>query len=281
MEINELIQRILSKNAKIISPLVGGMMNKSYIVSDNDKKYVLFISTKQANEMVDRKLEKEHQQIIYNLGITSKNVYFDTDNGIKMHEYILGDSLNNTDNFDYTKVANLLKSLHQSKTHSKKDYSPFERLSKYEEEAKQFCDLSDDTFIKAKAILLENKKWLESIKKVLCHNDAQKSNIVKSYEDNYYLIDFEFVGNNDPIYDIATFGNDNVEEGRLLLDYYFNNPTEEEIKRYYLWRIFISLQWYLVALVKHYRGEGKIHNINFKNVSKHFIYNAKIAINNL
>ena len=68
-------------------------------------------------------------------------------------------------------------------------------------------------------IISSYKDYLESQKMTLCHNDAQKSNIVKDLNDNYYLIDFEFMGNNDPIYDIATFGNGLVKEGFELLNH--------------------------------------------------------------
>ena len=35
--------------------------------------------------MVDRPLEKEHQRIIYAIGITSRNVYFDETKGINVN----------------------------------------------------------------------------------------------------------------------------------------------------------------------------------------------------
>jgi hypothetical protein len=41
--------------------------------------------------------------------------------------------------------------------------------------------------------------------------------------------------------------------------------------------LYVSLQWYAVALVKHYRGEGKVHNFNFLDVASHFLNNAKDA----
>ena len=131
--------------------------------------------------------------------------------------------------------------------------------------------------MKLRNFLFSYREYLESQKKALCHNDAQRSNVVKSDDDQYYFIDFEFVGNNDPIYDIAAFGNGLVSEGRTLLDHYFKKPSLDEIKRYYLWRIYISLQWYNVAIVKHYRGEGKAHGFNFLLVAEHFLNNAKDA----
>ena len=274
MDSEKLIKNILGNDAYIVSPLIGGMMNKSYIACLNDKKYVLYISTEQANEMVDRPLEKEHLDIIYSLGITSKNVYFDAEKGIKVNEYIEGSSIDKVEEFDYKKVAELFHKLHASKKLSRENYYPFKRFEGYEKESSEFVKEADPNYLKIRNFLMENKSYLQNQKLVLSHNDAQRSNIVKSTTDEYYFIDFEFVGNNDEIYDIACFGNGQVSEGFNLLNAYFENPTEDQIKRYYLWRIYVSLQWYNVALVKHYRGEGKLHGYDFLAVAAHFLSNA-------
>ena len=276
-----LIKKALGVDAQILSPLVGGMMNDSSIVLSKGKKYVLYVSTAQANEMVNRLLEKENQNIVYSLGITSKNVYFDIEKGIKINEFIEGTSIDKINEFDYQKVATLFHKLHASKTLAKEDYNPFKRLLDYEQEALSFTKTFDKEYEVLRNELLKNREYLESQKKTLCHNDGQRSNIIKSVDDNYYLIDFEFMGNNDPIYDIATFGNGLVEEGFKLLNYYEPNPSLDLKKRYYLWRIDISLQWYNVALIKHYRGEGEIHHFNFLDVASHFLNNAKEAYTKL
>ncbi len=280
--IDTLLKKIFKDEAKVISPLVGGMMNQSYIVSSNGKKYVLYISTEQANEMVDRPLEKANQKIIIDLGLTSKNVYFDTDKGIKVNEYIEGSSLDKLDSFDADKVAELLKKMHSSKVLSRDDYQPFKRFIAYEQEAETFNIQRSDDYKLLRKTLFEGKDFLESQKLVLCHNDAQKSNIVKDLQGNYFLIDFEFMGNNDPIYDIATFGNGLVKDGYQVLERYFDDkPSKNEKRRYYLWRIFVSLQWHNVAIVKHYRGEGATHGFNFLDVAAFFLSNAKDAYKGL
>ena len=93
-----------------------------------------------------------------------------------------------------------------------------------------------------------------------------------------FFIDFEFAANNDPVYDIGTFGNGDALEGKRLLEEYEKLvPLKDGLKRYALWRIDISLQWYLVAVIKHYRGEGKIHGIDFLAVGKHFLGVAEEA----
>ena len=281
MEKEEIIKIILGDTARIVSPILGGMMNNSYLVENQDKQYILYIATEQANEMVDRKEELNHLEMVYELGITSKNIYFDVSNGIKINEFIPGSSLNHLQEFDAVKTAAILKTLHESGLKSNLDYQPFERLLGYEKEAKQHSSLNE-TYARLRKVIFDNRDYLTNVKQVLSHNDFQKSNIVRNEDDHYYMIDFEFMANNTEHYDIACFGNDKVEEGfELLKAYYGEKLTNDDIKRFYLWRIFISLQWFLVAIIKHYRGEGKIHQIDFLSVANHFINNAQGAEKNL
>ena len=281
-EILEIVNSIFKGEGKIIEPLVGGMMNKSFIVEYYNDKYVLYVSTEQANEMVDRQLEKDNQKLIIDLGLTSKNFYFDVNKGIKVNEYIEGLSLDKAESYDSKEVAKLLKTMHESGKLSRQNYEPFKRFIAYEEEAKSFGDNFEANYPVLRKEIFDNREFLESQKLVLCHNDAQKSNIVKSLEGKYYLIDFEFMGNNDAIYDIATFGNGKVSEGyELLMDYYDGNPTADQKRRYFLWRIFVSLQWHNVAIVKHFRGEGKVHGFDFLKVAEFFFANAMDAYKGL
>ena len=281
-EVLEIVNKIFNNQGTIIEPLVGGMMNKSFIVEYYNDKYVLYISTEQANEMVDRQLEKDNQKLIIDLGLTSKNFYFDVEKGIKVNEFIEGASLDKAESYDSKEVAKLLKTMHESGKLSRDNYQPFKRFIAYEEEAKTFGDNFEANYPVLRKEIFDNREFLESQKLVLCHNDAQKSNIVKSVDGKYYLIDFEFMGNNDAIYDIATFGNGKVSEGyELLVDYYDGNPTSDQKRRYYLWRIFVSLQWHNVAIVKHFRGEGKVHGFDFLKVAEFFFANAMDAYKGL
>ena len=277
MEKENIIKKYLGESAQIEKQILGGMMNGSFLVDYQDKKYILYMPTPQANEMVNRKEEKRHLDIVYPLGVTSKNVYFDIPNGIKINEFIEGESLNNLDNYNEQKVADILRKLHKSGLRSNLDYQPFERFLGFEKEALEFDNLSDD-YRSFKELLFSNREYLENDPLVLSHNDFQKSNIVFNPKDgNYYMIDFEFMANNSEIYDIACFANNDVNDGLRLLKAYFGNPSYEETKKFYLWRIFVSMQWYLVAIIKHYRKEGEKHHFNFLSVADHFMNVAKTA----
>ena len=278
--VKEILRKTLGDNYVIEGEVQGGMMNVSYRVKDaKGKSYIIYLPTEQANEMVNRELEKEHQLIAKALGITSKKVYFDTKTGIKINEFIEGVSLDKTNEYDVKKVAKIMHILHSSYLVSKEDYNPFDRfINEYEKESHTFGYEFPELYKDIRDFVIKHRDYLESQRKVFSHNDAQRSNIIQTPDDNYFLIDFEFVGNNDPIYDIACFGNGLVSEGRKLLEKYcHDNPSDDEIKRYYLWRIYISLQWYNVAITKHYRGEGEKHGFNFLDVASHFLNNAKDA----
>ena len=94
-----------------------------------------------------------------------------------------------------------------------------------------------------------------------------------------YLLDYEFIGLNDPLYDVACFGNNNIEDGeKLLISYLDKAPNKEENNRYYLWRTFQNLQWYLVALYKHELKMDEKLGLDFKMVSEMFLSQAEYSI---
>ena len=277
--LKDILTKVLGEGYVLESRIYGGMMNISYIVRDSEgKKYVIYLPNGKANKLVNRKLEEENSKIISDLGLTSKFIYFDTKRGIKIKEYIEGVSLDKVDQeeIDYQKVADLLHLLHDSKKIAEEDYHPFDRLANYENKALSFQKESNE-YRELKDFLSTHMNILSSQEKVFSHNDYQKSNILKGEDGKYYVIDFEFAANNDPIYDIAAFANGTIEDGEKLLVCYFNNPTREQYERFYLWRIFISLQWHNVAIAKHYQKEGKEASFNFLMVAKFFLDLAKKA----
>lgn len=277
-DIKKYIDEIFENDVEIISTLHGGMMNHSFILSSNNKKYVLYVPAGNANELVDRALEKHNMELTHHLGISPRNVYFDLDKGIKVNRFIEGDSLNHVNEYNIKKIAIMLRKLHKGGVLTDSDYAPFERLKFFEKDRRKYQKNNDAYYDQIILLLNKNKDWLLKDKLCLSHNDFQKSNIIKDPDDNYWLIDMEFMSNNVDLYDVAAFGNDLVEEGEELLKAYKDyDVKKEDWQKFYLWRMFISLQWYNLAIVKHHNGEGELHNIDFSKVAEHFLENAKIS----
>lgn len=276
--LKDLLLELFGEDYKIESRLFGGMMNHSYVLLvDGDTRYVCYVPNGSANKLVNREIEQDNTKIMEDLGLTSKTIYFDLRRGIKIKEYIEGQSLDYLPEYDINKVSDLLHCIHDSKRLAPNDYQPFARLGEYENMMLQYGP-EPVSYRKLKDFMAVNYKEMQVKHKVFSHNDFQKSNIVVDNEGRYNIIDFEFCGNNDEVYDIAAFANGCLEDGEKLLKVYFNdNPPLTAWKRFYLWRIFISLQWTCFAITKHYQNEGKVHKVDFLKVADHFLTIAKQA----
>ena len=89
----------------------------------------------------------------------------------------------------------------------------------------------DDT-LKARFMALTDE-YLETNRYTLCHGDSQISNFLKT-DKTLKLMDWEFTGNNDPIYDVACFGNNNFDHALALLPVYLKRTPElKEYNRLY------------------------------------------------
>lgn len=275
--LKDILDKKLGKNHKVLFRITGGMMNVSFLVEDGQgEKYIVYVPNGKSNKLVDRKVEKFNASVMQELNLTSEFIYFDTRSGIKIKRYIEGTVLTKIKDINYDKVAELLHKMHDSKILSPNDYHPFDRLANYENKAISFAR-EKDLYRHLKDFFAKHMYILDNVEKVLCHNDAQRSNILVDAEDNYWIIDFEFMANNDPVYDIACFANNNLKDGEELMKNYFIHPGKDEWQRFYLWRLFISLQWHVVAIIKHYQNEGNHTKFNFLKVADHFLDNALLA----
>jgi thiamine kinase-like enzyme len=114
----------------------------------------------------------------------------------------------------------------------------------------------------------------EQNEKVLCHNDAQRSNMVIG--DRLYLLDWEYAGYNEFYYDIASFGNVDFNDALALLDAYLGRKaTLEEQNHVRFYRMFQTLQWHQVALYKHQIGLGEKIGVDFMALAVKYLHIAE------
>ena len=265
-----------ASEVKIDSRFKGGMSNYTYLVYIKDTPYVIRIIGDGGEPLVNPTTEKKHIQLVQPLHLNSEVVYFDTKTGVKVSKYIEGTPLSvEMDESDYPKVARALKTLHQAHLPGV-DYGLKERLRRYEKLLKnppsslyyalkmQWLKMYDDYFGK--------------LPKVLCHGDAQRSNLVKS-DDKIYLLDWEFAGLNDPYYDIASFGNIDFKDAEKLLTFYLERtPTAFELSHIRFYRMFQVLQWHIVATYKHEIDLSKKLHLDFDKIADKYLNLAGVLL---
>ena len=274
--LKDILTKQLGEGYTLESRHYGGL-NISYVVRDkNNERFVVYLPNGIANKLIDRKAEEYNTDSVVNLGLTSEYIYFDTTRGIKIKRYIEGTSLDEEKEIDYDKVADLLHLLHDNKRFAKEDFHPFDRLSHYENKALIYRK-EPNLYRELKDTLSNNIAYISLREIVFSHNDFKKGNIIKGSDDKYYVIDFEFAANNDPIFDIAAFADESLEEGETLLAHYYKVVDIDKKRRFYLWRIFISLQWYNLAVIKHYQKDNKRSAINYLKLANKYLEIAKEA----
>lgn len=270
--IKDYIKEKLNKDAEVIERMMGGMSNYTYLISIDGDKYTFRVPGKGAEHFTNRLQEDEVMKMIESLNLIEKPIINDIENGYKVAPYIEGTCLSDIPEKPYKLLAATLKKLHN---HDKfaVDYQPLQRLDKYQ----KLINDPDPVYL-----VLKNK-WTEIYNKVLkeielkpCHCDTQASNFVFGDNNKIYLLDWEFAANNDPVYDIACFGNLNTDEAISLLEaYYEESAGKNEYQRLYAWRMFQCLQWHTVARYKHEIGLSNDLSVDFGAVADAYLDRAK------
>lgn len=264
--IYEVIQDTLNVSKKDITSIKrtpGGETNVSYFVTIASDKYVIRLPGKGTDKFIDRKAEKENLAYGTKIGINPETIYFDVESGVKITRQIDKVTELLPRQLHLMKdVIHLLKRLHKSPQPMSNHFDLFAMINYYESHIYEKNSLQAKKLTPLKLTLLELKTIYQtfSITPTPCHIDAVCSNILKDQNDRLYLIDWEYSGMFDPLWDIATLSLSlklTDEEEKLFLTYYFERqPMIEEIQRLHLLKIFLDYHWGLWYFYKEAQGEN-------------------------
>jgi len=264
-----------SDNAQIVNRLEGGMSNYTYVVACEGKKYTYRVPGKYAERFVDRVDEQHNIQEVERNGFAETNAYIEVLSGEKLADYVEGTILTSTDIVSYNNMsAKVLHQIHDSDMQFA-DYNAFGRLAQYENYCREMGFEHPEAYLQLKAQLELYRQDIGEVKMVPCHCDYQPSNLVLE-GDRVHVLDWEFAGMNDPLYDVACYANAGFDKALALLDAYVGGtPSKQEKQRLYFHRAFQCLQWYNVAIFKDRIGLSKDLNMDFDAVSQFFFNMAK------
>ena len=262
-EIGEiLLKRLKISEEKIENiDIIGGMTNRNYLIQVNQLKYVIRKPGEGTEKIISRKNEKKNATLVSGLKIDSELIFFDEESGLKISRYIENaETLSPKTAKNYLEnVAMLLKKLHSSNIKFENNFDVFLEIEKYEKIVVDKKGKFYNGYFKYKKEILKLKQEIENLKieKVPCHNDTVPENFIKS-DKEFYLIDWEYSGMNDPIWDLAAFSlesNLNKKEEEKLISFYYNeNVTKEIIKRMKVNKICQDFLWSIWTLIKELEG---------------------------
>lgn len=243
---------------------LGGMTNTNFQVAVKGKDYVFRYPGMQPKNMINRVDEKINSQIAYELGIDTSIAYFDAETGIKVAEFIAdaetlnGKTARKEENMLLT--SRVLKKLHSSQEKFNNIFNVFSQIEIYETilDEVQGSNFPDYYSVKKSVMPLESSLKELGAKLVPCHNDTVAENFVKSGTDKIYLIDWEYGGMNDPMWDLAAHFlecNFSPKDEELFLSLYFDGEIDEKsTKRIFIYKICQDFLWSIWTKIKEAKG---------------------------
>ena len=243
---------------------LGGMTNHSYKVTLADGEELLVrIPGEGTEEMINRSDERKSTNLACDLKIDSELLFFG-DDGTKVMKFIsnpqpMDESVMKKDEV-IAQAAEIFHRLHYSGVNTGVRFEVFEMAALYEKIIRDagvaFYGDYDEVKQKVMDIKAEVDRNGES-PRVPCHNDSLIGNWVLDEKGKLYLIDWEYSGMNEAMWDLsclsieANYGS--AEDDKLLETYYSYEGLVagvEEKKRFIAAKLYVDYLWTLWGLTR-------------------------------
>lgn len=258
--VKELMLKVLGTDDYADLSRMGGLTNHTYKVTlKNGKEYVVRLPGEGTEEVIVRSDEKISTKLACDLGVDAQMLYFG-DDGSKVTEYIKNavtmsaESLKNPERIK--QVAKIFRKMHDCGVDTKVPFEVFQMAASYEKVIEDNNVSMYDDYNEIKATVMEIKAEIDNsidIKKVPCHNDALCENWVLG-DGRMYLIDWEYAGMNDGMWDIADVsieaGFDAEHDKMLLRAYLEREPEIIDEKHFLASKIYVDYLWTLWAKMR-------------------------------
>lgn len=225
------------KGARInsIEVLPGGLTNSNYKVVIDNVAYALRIAGAGTEEYLNRPAEKHAAGLMSDIGINAEVIYYNEKTGNQVCMYIHGKTLHIPD-FKEEKYIKMAARLFKKYHKSDKEFIARFDLLKETYAYKNLLREKNYGFYEGEDKFVEN---IEAVKAAFakvppklapCHNDPLCENWLDD-EKNFYLIDWEYCGMNDPMFDLAALSLEadfTEEEEKMALTEYFGGELSEK-----------------------------------------------------
>ena len=253
-----LLQKVLGRTDAAEFTRMGGLTNRTYhAVFQDGAEYVVRIPGEGTEEMISRRDEEVSTRLACKLGIDAELLYFG-ENGAKVTAYIPGAVTMSAPAMrepqHIREAADILRRLHRSGEDTGIPFEVFSMATSYEKiiADKQVPMFSD--YAEVKAEVMAAKRQIDAacdIAPVPCHNDVLCENWVVSDAGKMYLIEWEYAGMNDGIWDVADLSieavYDHALDEVLLRAYLGREPETMDWKHFLANKLYVDYLWTLWA----------------------------------
>ena len=247
-----------------IERLGGGLTNVTYKVTVGSAAYALRLAGEGTSEYIDRKAEEHNARVAAEAGINAEVIFFDATDGTMVTRFVEGISMNAGDGFGRGsgapgRVARALKRVHSLGRAFKSRFGVFAAIDGYLDLLRGWrMPLPEDyheVWQRARAVRLALEASPAAL--VPCHNDPWPANLLDA-DGRIYLIDWEYSGMNDPMWDLAALSVEagfGPEQDRAMMETYHGTGFSPALcSRLEVYKAMSDLHWSVWGLVQHAKG---------------------------
>ena len=256
-----LLGRVFDDNTYRDIARLGGMTNHSYKVTRNDgAEYLVRIPGEGTEEMINRTDERKSTTLACRLGIDAELLYFG-DDGTKVMRFIrdpqpMSEAVMREEQ-NIRQAADIFRRLHTCGEDTGVRFEVFEMAALYERIIREAQVTFYDDYETVKQTVMDVKRSIDKAgvqPNVPCHNDSLMGNWVLDGTGKLWLIDWEYSGMNDPMWDLSCLSIEadyREKEDAFLLEMYFGNaPSAEQQKRFIAAKMYVDYLWTLWGLTR-------------------------------
>ncbi len=222
------------ENSIEIEPVIGGITNQNFIVTDGSIKYFVRIGDDIPEHLVFRSNEIQASKAASEIGICPQLLY--NNKSVQIFDYINGQTF---DSIDIKKnlegITNLIKKVHNQIPNYLVGQSVIFWVFHVIKNYKKFLENHESSYKNLLPDLINKAVRLENISSpfdiVFSHNDLLPANFIQDQE-KIWLIDWEYAGFNTPLFDLGGLASNNdftEDEERYLLENYFEKKLSSEL----------------------------------------------------
>jgi thiamine kinase-like enzyme len=239
---------------------LAGLTNVNYLVEDDGAKYVLRVPGAGTSEYIDRRVEEVAARSAAAAGVNAEVVFFDATDGLMVTRFVEGARTMNGESFrDLGAVARAgraFRRLHTTAAPFANDFVLFPMIDEYKSLLAAKDATLPDGYDTAQAQAADARAALEANPVALApsHCDPLCENFLDT-GDTMYVIDYEYSGNNDPMWDLGDLsveGGFGPEQDAALLAAYFDGDVPSaQRSRMVIHKAMCDLLWTLWGVIQH------------------------------
>ena len=241
--------------------LGDSLTNVCYKVTIGSAAYVLRLAGEGTSDYIDRTAEEHNARVAAAVGVNAEVIYFDARDGTMVTRFVEGVSMNAGEGFGRdprapVRAARALKRVHRLGRVFRSRFDVFAAIDDYlgllREQRTPLPESYYEVGRKARVV----RRALEASPAPLvpCHNDPWPGNLLDA-DGRIYLIDWEYSGMNDPMWDLADLS---VEAGfgpkqdRAMMEAYRGGTASPALySRLEIYKAMGDLHWSLWGFVQH------------------------------